>query len=173
MLKWIVSISEIISNQNVGLIHCQPTLNGGCIFTEIYCMNGKNIKAVDINKFQIRPCAYQKWMHFLFWNSCSTPRYLERKVLLESFWYFLHILEGQNPNGTIVKESFGLSLLRMKAKLQFCKYVGPRWTHVQLHLFSWRKLYFSESRPTSAKYNLFLCNWVPCELVSVGYLMRE
>lgn len=61
-----VSISEIISNQNVGHIHCQSTLNGGSITTEICCMNGKNVKAVDTNNFQIRPCAYQTGIDFLF-----------------------------------------------------------------------------------------------------------
>lgn len=55
-----VTISESIGNQNVGLIHCQSTLSGGSIGTEIYCMNGKNVKAVEINNFQIRPCASQK-----------------------------------------------------------------------------------------------------------------
>lgn len=78
-----VTISDIISNQNVGLIHCQSTLNGGSIIIEIYCMNGKSVKAVDVNNFQIRPHAYQKLIDF-FHNSYRSPRYLEGKLLLES-----------------------------------------------------------------------------------------
>lgn len=154
MLKWMVSISEIIRNQNVGLIHCQSTLNGGSIITEIYCISGKNGKAVEINNFQTRPCAYQKWIDFLFQNSYSNLRYLERKVLLETFRYFLHLLEGQNPNKTSVEERFGLSLLRMKVKLESCKYVGPVAFELMcssIYLSEQSCTFFAESRPTSAK----------------------
>lgn len=59
-------VSEIISNENRGLIHCQSTLNGGNIITEIYCMNEKSVKAVDVNNFQIRPQSHQKLTDFFF-----------------------------------------------------------------------------------------------------------
>lgn len=136
----------------MSLIHCQSTLNWGSIITEIYCMNGMNVKAVVINNFQIRPCADQTWIDFLFRNIYSSLSYLKRKVLLESFWYFLQFLEGQNPNETSVEERFRLSLLRMKVKIQFCKYVGALAFELMcssIYLSEQSCTFFSQSRPAS------------------------
>jgi len=49
-----VTISEIISSQKVGLIHCQSTLIGGTIVSEICYMNDKSVRAVGVSNVQIK-----------------------------------------------------------------------------------------------------------------------
>lgn len=46
-----VTVSEIITNQSMGLIHCQSALNEGSIIAEICYVNKEIVKAVDINNF--------------------------------------------------------------------------------------------------------------------------
>lgn len=119
-----VTISDIISNQNVALIHCQSTLNGGSIITEIYYMNGKTVKSVDVNNFQIRPHTYQKLIDFFSQQLQKSQLFRRKTPPREPLIFAASVLERENPNQTTVEEKFGLALIRMKVKLHSCKYVG-------------------------------------------------